>query len=647
MEDNSQPTSPEEHPQSAPRDYLERNPSSASRSTAHSHSRTRYPDFDFNPGTVRRRLGSGTTSINPSPGPAHSIGGFLRPTRSRRSILVAKPSRFSLRGQDEDDDAASRKFSLAGPAPLDTLAANQPYVDPGYAQLNPAYDQPTNVRPVWGLAKPLPHVLRPGMVPAKDELEKEVQAQQGAAAAQPEALGDLEAGRIEPTLRPDKVADQLDSIRRERELSLFRAYQHLHGEAPTGSPFPSVRARRASDAPTETPYVPTIREEPEDLQQEEEQALEDEMPQLAQAIANVKQARQEAEEDSKLSYQDAIPLLAYDAEDDEIHNLHTYWSLIRLRFREPLAELLGIFVQYTLGFSANLSMTVSRGSAGAGDTGSWAWGLATMIAIYIAGGISGAHLNPAISLTLYIYRGFPIGKMPAYIVAQFVGAFLAALVSFAIFRPGLLALHAEQQAMLFQSTAAMAAKSSSELISLSTVLPNFITFARTPWVDTPTAFLTELVGTAILVIAVLALGDDTNAPPGAGMMAFVVGLLIAVLGMAFGYNTGLAMNPVRDFGPRVAMLLLGFGDGRTLFADGYWFKVAWLGPIVGAILGGLLYDGAIFVGGESPVNYPTRRIWRAARKWRERWRVRLTRAKRIVKDVKDDVVGGGYEALRG
>ncbi|KIV86208.1 hypothetical protein PV11_01836 [Exophiala sideris] len=643
MEDNAQPTSPDEHPRSGSRDYLQRTASSASRSTAHSHSRTRYGELDFGPATLRHRVGSAQTSVNPSPGPAHSIGNILRSTQSRRSILFAAPSR---RGQDDEDDAASRKFSLAGPAPLDTLAANQPYVDPGYAQLNPAYDQPVNVRPVWGLAKPLPHVLRPGMVPAQDELEKEVQAQQGVPAAQSDAILDLEAGRIEPTLRPDKVADQLDTIRRERELSLFRAYQHLHGEPQTGSPFPSVRARRASDAPTETPHVPTIREEPED-QGEEEQALEDEMPQLAQAIANVKQAREEAEAAWKLPYQDAIPLLAYDAEDDEIHNLHTYWSLIRLRFREPLAELLGIFVQYTLGFSANLSMTVSRGAAGAGDTGTWAWGLATMIAIYIAGGISGAHLNPAISLVLYIYRGFPLSKMPTYILAQFVGACLAALVSFAIFRPGLLALHAEQQAAMLTQLPAVVAPSSSELISMSTVLPNFITFPRTPWVDTPTAFLTELVGTAILVIAVLALGDDTNAPPGAGMMAFIVGLLIAVLGMAFGYNTGLAMNPVRDFGPRVAMLLLGFGDSQTLFADGYWFKVAWLAPIVGAILGGLLYDGAIFVGGESPVNYPTRRIWRAARKWRERWRARLTRAKKVVKDVKNDVVGGGYEALHG
>lgn len=334
-------------------------------------------------------------------------------------------------------------------------------------------------------------------------------------------------------------------------------------------------------------------------------------------------------------------------------------------------------VQYTLGFSANLSMTVSRGAAGAGDTGTWAWGLATMLAIYVAGGISGAHLNPAISLMLYVYRGFPLGKVPVYVAAQMVGAFLAALVAFGIFRPGILALldadarngvlaagAVVQDSLLTHTTRAsdgekimmamMKGASSSMLPSAlpttATILANFITSPRTPWVDDTTAFLTELTGTTILVISVLALGDDTNAPPGAGMNAFIVGLLVTVLGMSFGYNTGLAMNPARDFGPRVAMLALGLGDGKSLFADGYWFRVAWLGPLAGALLGGLLYDAAIFVGGESPVNYPTRRIQRAARKWQQRWRARFRRTKKAVKAVKDDVVGNGgagYETAEG
>jgi aquaglyceroporin related protein len=309
-------------------------------------------------------------------------------------------------------------------------------------------------------------------------------------------------------------------------------------------------------------------------------------------------------------------------------------------------------VQYTLGFSVNLSMTVSRGAAGVPDTGTWAWGLATMLAIYIAGGISGAHLNPAISLMLYIYRGFPLSKVPIYVAAQMVGAFLATLIAFGIFQPGLLALlHSNEHNVLVQNPLDAATSSTaSHLASLSlapTVLSNFITSPRAAWVDSSTAFLTELVGTCILTISVLALGDDTNAPPGAGMNAFIVGLLVTVLGMAFGYNTGLAMNPARDFGPRVAMLVLGWGNHNTLFADGYWFRVAWLGPLAGAILGGFLYDTAIFVGGESPVNYPTRRIRRAARKWRKRWRARIRRTRKTVKNIKDDVVRNGYEAVEG
>jgi aquaglyceroporin related protein, other eukaryote len=291
-----------------------------------------------------------------------------------------------------------------------------------------------------------------------------------------------------------------------------------------------------------------------------------------------------------------------------------------------------ITVQYTLGFSANLSMTVSRGAAGVNDTGTWAWGLSTMLAIYVAGGISGAHLNPAISLMLYIYRGFPLNKIPSYIGAQLLGAVLATLISFSIFRGGLLALLQEGQHSLgIQGTSipnqhgiphanqGVALPPSHTLM----VLSNFLTFPRAPWVSASTAFTVEMTATSLLVISVLALGDDTNAPPGAGMNAFIVGLLITILGMSFGSLTGLAMNPIRDFGPRLVMLLLGYGTPASLFGDGYWFKVAWLGPILGAILGGFLYDAAIFVGGESPVNYPGRRIRRAARKWRKRWRVRM------------------------
>ena len=214
-------------------------------------------------------------------------------------------------------------------------------------------------------------------------------------------------------------------------------------------------------------------------------------------------------------------------------------------------------VQYTLGFSANLAMTVSRGQAGVNDTGTWAWGLSTMLAIYIAGGISGAHLNPAISLMLYIYRGFPLRKVPIYVFAQLLGAFLASLIAFGIFKPGLLALMREEQQLTdphrrltIQNTfpaSTLPPPIFPTPTPLLTLHANFLTFPRWPWVSTQIAFATELVSTTILTISVLALGDDTNAPPGAGMNAFIIGLLVTVLGMAFGSITGLAMNPSPRF----------------------------------------------------------------------------------------------------
>jgi aquaglyceroporin related protein len=238
-----------------------------------------------------------------------------------------------------------------------------------------------------------------------------------------------------------------------------------------------------------------------------------------------------------------------------------------------------------------------------------------MTAIYIAGGISGAHLNPAISIMLYIYRGFPLRKIPGYVVAQLLGAFIAALIAFGLFQKDIIAYGGSD-------------------LGNSGTLSSFITYPRYEYIDAGTAFFTEFTGTAILAVTVLALGDDTNAPPGAGMNAFVLGLVITVLSMAFGYNTGAALNPTRDLGPRLAVLAVGYGG--DVFRNGYWVYGPWAATITGAIFGAFLYDAAIFVGGESPVNYPRRRIKRAGHKWKKRWGRRLKGVKRRVKKGDDD-----------
>jgi aquaglyceroporin related protein len=118
------------------------------------------------------------------------------------------------------DAQSQSNFTLAGPAPIETIQANQPYVGPGYAELNPAYDQPANTRPVWGLAKPLPRVIRPGMMPTKKELK--IQIPEVEPQKQDAAQEDLEQGRVQPTLRVDKITSQLESTRAQRENQLVQ-----------------------------------------------------------------------------------------------------------------------------------------------------------------------------------------------------------------------------------------------------------------------------------------------------------------------------------------------------------------------------------------------------------------------------------------
>jgi len=303
------------------RDFAEQDPTNRLR-------HVRSTAISFRQPSIRRRLGSAQPS--PSPGPSQSWR-FM--DSDRRSVAIAPPA--------TDYDNASRKFSLAGPAPFESLNANQPYVDPGYAQLNPAYDQPANMRPVWGLAKPLPHVLRPGMVPTKDELKKEVSQKE--LEDQTESVTDLESGRIEPSLRPGRIAAQLDDVRREREIHLFETFQQqrLGVGSPGFSPF--ARPHRGSPALNKIPDIQSHLGEPT-IEEDEEyrhRPSDPELNGLSESVSKVNRAKEEDSE-SRLPYQDAIPLSAYDAEDDEVHNLHTYWSVVRLRFREPLAELLGV-----------------------------------------------------------------------------------------------------------------------------------------------------------------------------------------------------------------------------------------------------------------------------------------------------------------
>lgn len=253
----------------------------------------------------------------------------------------------------------------------------------------------------------------------------------------------------------------------------------------------------------------------------------------------------------------------------------------------------------SLGFSADLAVTVA--DSGNPNTTAWAWGFSTMVAIYVAGGISGAQFNPAVTIVLYIYRGFPKKKMPEYFIAQFLGAFIAAYIAYGLY--------------LASITHYLETNDTSGIVN------SFVTSQRYTYIDAATAFFNEFYGTLILIVVILALGDDANAPPGAGMNAFIVGLTVFLTTTVFAQQTGAALSPSRDFGPRLALLSLGYG--KELFTNPYWFYGPFAGAISGACCGGALYDIMIFTGGESPINYPWTRTRRAAHKSKKKWLWRL------------------------
>lgn len=272
--------------------------------------------------------------------------------RPRGSTLNRRPSiAVAAITSGRDQDAQSQaNFLMAGPSPIDTVAANQPYVDPGYSQLNPAYDQPVNIRPVWGLAKPLPRVIRPGMVPTRSEINL-----QQPAAEQPvqdPANFDLEQGRIEPTLKLNKISSQLQSTREQRENNLLRTFSKREGPPASnlgrgrssiaGPLSPTSQAIQEDDNLGLQPLNSVREEQAGEVRPEEQMTTpQHEAWYPDDAASAITEHEQEGDLDGDFIHED-MPLPTYDADNDEIHNLHTHWSVIRLRFREPLAELLAV-----------------------------------------------------------------------------------------------------------------------------------------------------------------------------------------------------------------------------------------------------------------------------------------------------------------
>ncbi len=206
------------------------------------------------------------------------------------------------------------------------------------------------------------------------------------------------------------------------------------------------------------------------------------------------------------------------------------------------------------------------------------WGLAVAMAVYASAGLSGAHLNPAVTIALWKFACFDRKKVAPYIVSQILGAFFAAALVYFLYKD------------LFAASEAAKNIVRGEGIGFAGV---FSTYPN-QHISVFQAFCVEIVITAVLMTLILALTDDGNGVPRGAMAPLLIGLLIAVIGGATGPLTGFAMNPARDLGPKIFTYLAGWGDiAFTGGRDIPYFLVPIFGPIIGALLGGFIYTRVI------------------------------------------------------
>ncbi|SEB46765.1 glycerol uptake facilitator protein [Paramicrobacterium humi] len=266
---------------------------------------------------------------------------------------------------------------------------------------------------------------------------------------------------------------------------------------------------------------------------------------------------------------------------------------------EVLAEFLGTFVLIAFGDGV-VAMAVA-GLPGSGRTAdpttffqgagdwlliTWGWAFAVAFGVYVAGGVSGAHINPAVTLAFAVRRRFPWRKVLPYMAAQLVGAFVGAALVYLVYHD---AIDAFNKALGTGRTDADGNITFSIFATFPAPYFNGNMFG--PFID-------QVVGTMFLVMFVAAVIDLRNTAVKANLGPFMIGIAVAAIGMSFGANAGYAINPARDLGPRLFAWAAGWGDvampGTVDGSFSWYFWVPIIGPLVGGVIGVLVYD--LFIG---------------------------------------------------
>jgi glycerol uptake facilitator protein len=255
------------------------------------------------------------------------------------------------------------------------------------------------------------------------------------------------------------------------------------------------------------------------------------------------------------------------------------------------AEFLGTFVLIAFGDGVVALAVAALNQTGRGmkifDASgdwlliTWGWAIAVTMGVYVAGGVTGAHLNPAVTLAFAVRRAFPWSRVLPFWGAQVLGAFVGAALVFIVYYA---AIGSWEQANH------VTRGNLNSFVTYSI----FATFPAPYFLGNPIwPLIDQIVGTAFLLMFISALIDRRNLAPKANLTPWLVGLAVAAIGMSYGANAGYAINPARDFGPRLFAALAGWGQ-VAIPGNGPWYSnyfwVPIVGPLVGGIIGVFVYE---------------------------------------------------------
>ncbi|KAG7490355.1 aquaporin-3-like [Solea senegalensis] len=254
-----------------------------------------------------------------------------------------------------------------------------------------------------------------------------------------------------------------------------------------------------------------------------------------------------------------------------LDKLSHFFQIRNLLLRQALAECLGTLILVMFGCGAVAQLVLSGGSHGMFLTVNFAFGFAATLGILVCGQVSGGHLNPAVTFALCLLGRERWRKFPTYFLFQTIGAFFGSAIIFGMYYDALWDFPGAFNVTGPKATAGI----------FATYPGKHLTIVN--------GFFDQIIGTAALIVCILAIVDPHNNSVPPGLEAFTVGFVVLVIGLSMGFNSGYAVNPARDLGPRIFTAMAGWGV-EVFTARNGWFLVPVFAPFIGTIIGVMIYQ---------------------------------------------------------